>query len=109
MTVEYVLLYYCATGLSASGRIIAVVFRAFGSNQICIRRIPNWEQGMTEDDLDYMQGVFADLEDMPGRSEIPDLEMFCQWSAGAFRSKGVETCEEQELDSLLATPMISVK
>ena len=64
---------------------------------------------MTEDELDYVQDICAGIEDTNVRSEIPDLATYRGWSAGSFQSKGVKTCEEQDLDSLLATPMENVR
>jgi hypothetical protein len=99
MKVEYVLLQYCPDVLSESGRRIGMVYHCLGYNRLHVHSIVDWKRNLPEEDADFIQDVFNDLESLDDESALDAFERIGEMSCGPLRTESRGICEAQEKDA----------
>ena len=102
MQVEYVLFRHCS-GWTDSGHLVGIAYRPIGSSLLHTRYYPNWDRDMSEEDLEYIQDVFSELDRRGRQQEIWDFQEIAQMSAGCLRTEVPGVCEDEDIPSLVPT------
>ena len=105
MEAQYIVLEYCPNLTSQKSRAVAVVaMKRIETSEapLVLIRDAGWEQGILEEDQEYLQAVFDDLESLnleDSRAAFAELRTM---SAGLLRTGAEGTCQETQLHELLA-------
>ena len=105
MRVQYVVLSYAENVLVEHGQPIALVIKRLEADSDAALEFharPNWRALVQDEDVDYVQSVFSELQD---ESYSQDPEMFdrlTEMSSGALRTGDSGACDDDDLKARMA-------